>query len=238
MTGPRSQFLRELTSFISSKLPAEASLFLMGQSMGGQNTLFFASRGPEDVRRQITGYIAMAPWIQLPIQPGWLKLNLGRAALRFLPHFKLENKFDSRWMSHDTAFNKSWEDDALCHDNGTLEMLGGCLDVADELHTGKMMIEDGENVHLFLSHGTDDHVTSYPATKAFAERCQVKDKELKVYDNAYHCGKSLQFQYEVHANSTVYSEPEHKEKLIADILDFIRTRLPTRNTEAVGTSKL
>ena len=163
----------------------------MGHSMGGQGTLFFAARGPADVRAQLAGYLSLAPWIQLSpsTQPGVVKLTAGRMAERIMPRFQMTTKLSPDFQSHDEKVNREWDEDPLCHDTGTLEQLGGCLDVADQLHSGRITIEDGDGVHVFLAHGLEDQCTSPDATKAFAERLKVKDKELKLYEGSYHCSK-------------------------------------------------
>ena len=191
LTGSRAQFLGEIAAFVEAHLPSPAPLFLMGHSMGGQSTLLFAARGPERVRRQIAGYVALSPWVQLhpKAQPSWLRLNAGLAAARLLPRYRMFTKLEPQYMSHDEAANRDWDADPLCHDTSTLEQLAGCLTVADELHGGKIVIEDVEGLHIMLAHGTEDYSTSCEATKSFFERLRVKDKELKLYEGAYHCSK-------------------------------------------------
>ena len=191
VTGPREQYLADVAAVIRAQLAAWPGLplFLMGHSMGGQGTLLFAARGPAEVRARLAGYVALAPWIQLPpqTQPSWLKLKAGFAAQRLLPRFQLVSKLSPDFQSHDAKANHDWDVDPLCHDTGTLEQFAGCLTVADELHGGKIVIEDADGMHLFLGHGTDDKCTSCDATKTFAERRQVQDTLLKLYEGSYHC---------------------------------------------------
>lgn len=190
-SGPTSQVLADITSFIESKLPSRAPLFLMGHSMGGQETLMYAATGPAEIRKQIKGYVAVAPYIRLhpSSQPSAFTVFAGRLASKLVPQMQLVQKLDVEFMSHDQAVCMSYKEDPLCHDTGTLEGLAGMLDRAEALDKGKVDLE--EDNHVWIGHGTDDKVTNYIGTKDFFDRSKAKDKTLKLYDGAYHCRKCL-----------------------------------------------
>ena len=192
LTGPTSQVLADITSFIESKLPAPAPLFLMGHSMGGQETLTYAAAGPANIRRHISGYVAAAPYIRLDdsSQPSGLIVFAGRIVSKLVPKRQMAQKLHPEFMCHDEAMCKDWEQDELCHHTGTLEGLAGLLDRAAALDKGE--IEIGEDNHIFIGHGTGDRVTSHEATKRFFDRSKVKDKTLKIYDGCYHCSTYTQ----------------------------------------------
>ena len=191
LTGPTAQVLEDITSFIKSHLPSPKPLFLMGHSMGGQEVLQYASIG--EVRKQINGFLALAPFIKFHpnSQPGWLKYHVGKLASKILPNKQLASPLNPSFMSHDEAMNEDWLKDELCHNTGTLEGLAGLLSRADELDRGTVVIEDWNGLHIFLAHGSGDMCTSHEATKSFMERLKVKDKTLKLYEGAYHCSKSV-----------------------------------------------
>ena len=160
--------------------------------MGGQETLIYASTGPLDIRKQITGYVAVAPYIRLhpSSQPNAFTVFAGKLACKILPNMQLVQKLDVKYMSHDLAVCKSYEEDKLCHDTGTLEGMEGMLDRADTLDKGKVDLE--ENTHVWIGHGTEDLVINYEGTKGFFERSKSKDKTLRLYEGAYHCSEFLQ----------------------------------------------
>jgi acylglycerol lipase len=56
-TGPTSQVLDDITSFIKTLIPSPVPLFMMGHSMGGGETLCYAAQGPEEVRKHIRGFL-------------------------------------------------------------------------------------------------------------------------------------------------------------------------------------
>ncbi|MCJ1393851.1 hypothetical protein MMC18_006727 [Xylographa bjoerkii] len=206
-SGPTSRVIADISSVIESKLPSSVPVFLMGHSMGGQETLIYASTGPAEIRKQISGYVAVAPFIRLhpSSQPNTFTVIAGRLACKILPNMQLVQKLDVKYMSHDLAVCKSYEEDKLCHDTGTLEGMEGMLDRADALDKGKVDLE--QNTHLWIGHGTDDLVINYEGTKEFFDRSKSKDKTLKLYEGAYHC---------IQAESEPY-----KSKFFADLTEWI-----------------
>ena len=190
LTGTTQQVLSDITSVIQSHLPSPVPLFLMGHSMGGQETLYFAAEGPDEVKNQLRGFIVMSPLIRLHpgSEPNRVTVMAGRLVGRLLPSRQMISKLDAGFMSHDDALNKDWEADELCHDTGTLEGLAGMLSRGEELDRGKVVIKDRDGLHMLLAHGTEDKVTSHEATKKlFGERLNIKNKTLKLYEGNYHC---------------------------------------------------
>ena len=200
LTGPSSMVMADITSIIKSHLPCSAPLFLMGHSMGGQETLFYASTGPAEIKKQITGFLAAAPYIRLDpsSEPNKVTVFAGRLASKMLPHMQLLQKLQPQWTSRDPAVCKSWEEDELCHNTGTLEGLAGMLDRAAALDTGAVELD--EDCHVWIGHGTDDHITDYRASKSFYERSKARDKLLKLYDECYHCSELMKTQTILHGH--------------------------------------
>ena len=164
----------------------------MGHSMGGQETLYWAATAPSEVKKQLAGFIAVGPWIQLhpKAQPSWLKIKAGRLASLILPHSQLKNELDANVLSHNKEDNESWIQDELCHNMGTLEGLAGALSRADELHNGQVALQDYDGLRVIVIHGADDMVTSATASEQFVEKAAIKDKTIHVYDGVYHNGKN------------------------------------------------
>lgn len=156
--------------------------------MGGAQVLQYAAKGPIEVRRQLWGYLAESPFIAFhkDAQPARLTVVAGRLAARVLPKRQLVQKLDASAMSRDPEVCEEYAGDELCHDTGTLEGLAGLLERAEELDKGKVVIEDGEGVRLWVGHGSGDKVCNYEATRSLVERLPVRDKELRTYDGWYH----------------------------------------------------
>lgn len=195
LTGPTSLVLADITSMLKTLLPSAAPVFLMGHSMGGAETLYYAARGPRETLAQVRGFIASSPLIALhPRTKPWrITVVLGRMAGKLLPRRQLVNPLDARWLSHDDPLNQAFADDPLNHDTGTLEGLAGMLDRGEALDTGHVVVEDGVGeggvTRLLVTHGTEDYINDFQGSKGFVERCAVKDKELKAYEGLYHNSK-------------------------------------------------
>ncbi|MCJ1230070.1 hypothetical protein MMC12_006741 [Toensbergia leucococca] len=218
LTGPTSQVLADISSIVESQLPAAAPVFLMGHSMGGQEVLYWAARGPSQLRTQITGYLAESPWIALhpDSQPNKFTIMGGRLAAMVAPKLQMLQKLDATWKSRDESVRKDWVEDELCHDTGTLEGLSGMLQRADELNSGKIKFKGSKTMRLWLSHGSGDRITSFDASKRFVEKLDIKDKEFKKYEGWYHA---------------LHAEPgEDRDTFAKDVARWILARVDPPNT--------
>ena len=160
----------------------------MGHSMGGGEILYYAATGPSEIRADIRGYLALAPYLLLhpSAQPSRALVIAGRLAKMVLPKRQMVQKLKAEWLCRDPEVANSWEEDELCHNTGTLEGLGGMIDRGEELDRDVVVVKEGS---FFIAHGSDDHVTSYDASKRWTERLKVEDKEFKSYDGWYHVCK-------------------------------------------------
>ena len=203
-TGSTATVLADITSVIESYLPQiTVPIFLMGHSMGGAETLYYAARGPAHVRKRIRGYISESPWIALheSAQPNKFTVAAGRLVSKILPRRQRPVDLDAKTISRDPAVCEEFARDELCHNIGTLEGLTGCFERAEQLSSGLAMPVDkalGKQspASVLLAHGTADAVTSFSASKNFMDKLQVKDKEFRSYDGWYHKCMSHRIQSE------------------------------------------
>ena len=161
-------------------------LFLVGHSMGGGETLYWLATSNETIRRQIRGFVALAPYIALnpASQPSRALVAAGKLALRLLPRFQMEQKLNPDNLCRDPELAKSWELDELCHNIGTLEGMGGMIDRGEELEQGKVTVKEGSS--LYIAHGSDDRITNHDSSVKFFDRLQIEDKTIKSYEGWYH----------------------------------------------------
>lgn len=191
-SGPTTQVLDDITAFLRSVIPSPIPLFLMGHSMGGGEVLCYAATGPSDVRKHIRGYLLESPFVDFNAKskPSFVTVFFGRLAGKLLPHRQMINKLDAKLISRDPAVCKSFEEDELCHDTGTLEGLSGLLDRTGQLSSGKIIIPDnageGGVTRIWIAHGDADGITDFSASKRLADALQVKDKEFKAYAGYFH----------------------------------------------------
>ncbi len=235
LTGPTSQVLADINSFLCTLLPFTIPVFLMGHSMGGGEILAYAALGPQSVREQITGYLAEAPFIAFPppAAPSRLKVLLGRFAGKWMPERQMVQKLDAEQLCRDKQVCKDWVEDELCHDTGTLEGLSGMLERAEHLASGKVKIQ-GENVRVWVGHGSADTVTSFEASKKFMGELSVQDKEFRAYDGWFHkcrCLFTLRRACLLTCD-TVHAEPgEDKITFANDVAAWILARSSPSNAQ-------
>ncbi|KAK8200843.1 hypothetical protein M8818_006160 [Zalaria obscura] len=195
LTGPTTTVLADITSVLSTLLPSPVPVFLMGHSMGGAEALVYAAQGPSETVSQIRGVLASAPLIALhPHTAPWrATVVAGRVAAKMLPRFKMVNRLDSKWLSHDEGKNREWEADGLCHDTGTLEGLAGMLDRGEGLDRGldTFLVREGRGeggaLAVWIAHGTEDRINWVEGSRRYFERLgEVRDKEFRAYEGGYH----------------------------------------------------
>jgi acylglycerol lipase len=191
-TGPTSQVLDDISHFIRNLPASTLPLFLMGHSMGGAETLVYAAQGPSDITHKIRGYLVESPFIALhPAARPWrVTVTLGRLASKVLPNMPMLNKLDASKICRDPEVCRVWQEDALCHDTGTLAGLAGMLDRAGDLEGGKVVVGEGlgegGRTRLWVGHGTGDEVCGFDACEKFFKGLKVEDKEFRRYDGWYH----------------------------------------------------
>ncbi|KAF2476375.1 alpha/beta-hydrolase [Lindgomyces ingoldianus] len=229
-TGPTSQVLEDISSFIKTVTPCPIPLFLMGHSMGGGEVLCYAAQGPADIRQHIRGYLLESAFVDFSpaSKPSPITVFFGRLAGKLLPHRQMVNKLDVQLISRNPAVQKQFLEDDLCHDTGTLEGLAGLLDRTGELASGKIKIGDaageGGVTRIFMAHGSKDGITNFGAAKNLFESVPAKDKEFKTYEGHFH---------------RLHDEPSpENQKFMNDVADWILARSVDPVQVEVAKSKL
>lgn len=238
-TGPTSQVLDDITSFLKTVIPSPVPLFLMGHSMGGGEVLCYAAQGPPEVRKHIRGYLLESPFVDFDpkSKPNPLTVFFGRLAGRLLPHRQLVNKLDAKLISRDPAVCKAFEEDALCHDTGTLEGLAGLLDRTGQLSSGKIVIHDdageGGVTRIWIAHGDRDGITDFHASKRLFDALQVQDKEFKAYAGYFHRCEFARIVGRLELISTVHDEPgQDKQVFMDDVAAWVLARSVDQTEDA------
>ena len=193
LTGPTTTVMNDITSMLGSMIPLSHDLalpiFLVGHSMGGGEVLYYAASGPADIRKEIRGYVALAPYILLhpASQPSRALELAGRVAMRLFPRMQMVQKLRPEILCRDPEVAASWEQDELCHNTGTLEGLGGMIDRGVELERGTVVIKEGS---VYIAHGSKDSITSPDASKKLFEGLSLPDKTYQLYEGWFHVCES------------------------------------------------
>jgi acylglycerol lipase len=139
----------------------EMPLILYGHSMGGNLALQFLLNVPHPF--QIA--LVTSPWIRLVHPPARPMIWLATLMHHLFPGFTQGSGLKARDMSSQSTESQQYEKDPLNHK----------LISANSfflIHQGGMMIERSIsklNIPLFLTHSSDDPLTSYNASKAIAK---------------------------------------------------------------------
>ncbi|KAH6667880.1 lysophospholipase-like protein [Halenospora varia] len=227
LTGPTSQVLSDIVSFIKTQLPSSIPVFVMGHSMGGGEALMLASEPKyEDLMPSIRGWILESPFIAFPkgFEPNSLTVFFGKLAGRVLPHMHRLSTLPPENLTRDPEVVKSLKEDTLLHGTGTLEGLSGLLERTDLLDQGKATLNKGVK-SIWLGHGTNDKGAGYDGSKKWFERqTEVQDKEFKTYEGWYH---------QLHADL-----PEDRPVFAKDVGDWILARCGNEEAWPAVDSKL
>ncbi|KAH7395857.1 lysophospholipase-like protein [Cadophora sp. MPI-SDFR-AT-0126] len=214
LTGPTSQVISDIVSFIKSQMPCSVPLFVMGHSMGGGEALILAS-DPQyaDLIKDIRGWLLESPFIGFPkgFEPMWITVAAGRLAGKLLPHKQRYSAIPPVNLTRDPAVVKSLAEDKLLYGNGTLEGLAGMLDRTSLLNQAKVKLNPNVK-SVWLAHGTEDKGTSYEESKKWFERqTGLEDKEFKTYEG---------WSHQLHADL-----PDNRQVFANDVADWILARV-------------
>jgi alpha-beta hydrolase superfamily lysophospholipase len=152
--------------------------FLYGHSMGGNfvlNTLI--RRNPKG----ITGAVLTGPLISLSFKPKPFLIFLGKTLRSILPTLSQPGGVVTDNLSRDKSVVQAYIDDPLVHGKITTAAGMNLLEASDFLDTYKGTIP----VPTLIMHGSDDYLTSQPASEAFANRVKG-DITYKKWEGLYH----------------------------------------------------
>lgn len=151
--------------------------FLYGHSMGGNLALKYTL----DRHPMIRGVVVTGPWIKLPNPPPAALMMIGKLMRSIYPAFTQASDLDPKYVSKNPAVVKAYVDDPLVHGKITSATAIDMVKAADWLseYTGKMPVP------TLIMHATEDHLTSQPASEAFAKQVGG-DVTYRKWENVYH----------------------------------------------------
>ncbi|KAF9391946.1 hypothetical protein CPB97_004815 [Podila verticillata] len=214
-TGGYAKAIPDITAALKRSEIEGVPLFLMGHSYGGSLVLNYDCIGP--LRTKLSGLIASAPLVLAsgPTRPNGFTISFAGAVSKVAPSLKIPTNLSSKFISRDAKEVAKYNDDPLVHGYGTTKGLFDMLTNGKALLTSRYQ-EITPTVPLLICHGTADGLTDFQASKDFFDKCQVKDKEYKVYKDFYH---------------ELHNEPEDDRKEVIDFyIQWIKARLSVSST--------
>jgi len=151
--------------------------FLYGHSMGGNVAINYVLRR----ENHLSGVIATSPFLRLAFDPPSWKITLGKALQKITPSITMANELELEAISRDLNEVEAYRKDPWIHDQISPNYSIVFMETGEWAieHTGQLSIP------MLLMHGTGDRLTSYKASKDFADKAGKK-VELQLFDNAYH----------------------------------------------------
>lgn len=176
---------------------------IYGHSMGGNLVLNYVLRH----NINYDAIIASAPWLKLPEKPPVYKLAMAWIMNNLWPEFTQSNGIDNTFLSHSKDIIDKYREDPLVHDRISARMF------VEIYQAGRWALENADklDIPLLIMHGSDDHITSYQASRELASRIS-KDCIFKSWEGFYHeihnePGREQAYQYVLEwVNTTINKE--------------------------------
>lgn len=207
-TGPMEKQITDLNDYLTHVLTLIPDLnatpiFLMGHSMGGQETAYYmlnSGKIPGDVRSKMKAFIVESPYIHLaPASEPWKILPiLGNFFSKYAPRVSISQPLKVEYICPDVAVQKMYSEDPLCHNRGTLECFRDMIERGDQLTAlGKNPGSPPKTLNKKLmcpvlwTHGTADNCVDFAASKLLCdnlESCKEGEgyKVFKSYEGWLH----------------------------------------------------
>ena len=134
---------------------------LFGHSMGGHMTLSFAL----DKKVQVQGFIASSPLLELVRPPSRLVIMSARLASHIMPWITVRTGVKSSQLSQNSVKKRSSKTDPLLHKRISIGLFSDIYTSCEHILHQKHQLD----VPLLIMHGTEDTLTSYQASKLFAQ---------------------------------------------------------------------
>jgi alpha-beta hydrolase superfamily lysophospholipase len=158
----------------------QTPLFVYAHSMGGMLSLNTALHGMLD-GADVRGLIATGPWIRLAFEAPPIKVLAGKLLRHVVPSLSLPTGLAAHFVSSDPEEVRKYQQDPLVH--GVVSASAGI-----SLMEGASFLDTftGEvPFPMLIMHGTDDKLTSQPASEAFSERL-TGDVTYRAWEGLYH----------------------------------------------------
>ncbi|XP_026189346.1 monoglyceride lipase isoform X2 [Mastacembelus armatus] len=154
-------------------------VFIVGHSMGGAISILTACERPSD----FAGVVLIGPLVQMnPDSATPFKVFLAKIVNHVLPSLSL-GSINSKWVSRDQTQVEAYDADELNFHGGMrvsfgMQMMGAVARIEREIPSIRWP--------FLLLHGDADKLCDIRGSKMMYENAPSSDKQLKVYEGAYH----------------------------------------------------
>ena len=196
------QFLTDLRLMIEvagNDLSNGGKCFLMGHSMGGLISIYFAQRFPDIV----DGVVVSSPALGMIIEIPAAKKILGSLMSFLWPGMTMGNELDAGKISHDPEVVNAYNNDPLVHDRVSARFFTEFMAAMETVNLQASSLQ----VPILMQLAGDDHLVNSLTAEQFFQKLAAPDKTLRLYENLYH---------------EIYNEmEEQREKVLGDLADWL-----------------
>ena len=150
---------------------------LYGNGLGGNLALLYAIKQNDPVQ----GLIVTSPWIRSLHKPHYFFRSGSNVVMKMLPFYRISNKINPMYLSHDFTVHKNYMTDGLVHNKISLGLLKEINIAGNIILTNRHKF----NIPLLLMHGNADKVTSWHASAEFSRYTSDKTT-FKLWEGYYH----------------------------------------------------
>ncbi len=175
-------FLNDIDVLVneSKKLYSDLPQFIYGHSLGGNIVTNYILKRENN----FSGAILSSPWYKLSFDPSALMLFFARIMKRVYPKFTQNANLEVKALTHDKKIVDAYIADPLVHEKVSARMF------YEIYNAGNWVLEnvDKINIPILIQHGNADKITSYKASKEFADKAQELKKNVtyKEWDGLFH----------------------------------------------------
>jgi len=155
----------------------ELPVFLYGHSLGGNLVLYYAI----EYKPNIAGIVASAPALRLAFKPPIWKTTILRLLKKIHLNLTLPSGLDDTALSRDLNTLRAYRNDPLTHCRISPPLAIDMITYGEELLTRADELE----YPTLLLHGSDDRITSSPATREFSEKISA-GCTLQIWEGLLH----------------------------------------------------
>lgn len=187
---------------ISKETFGDVPTFLYGHSMGGNLVANYVLKKPSHIK----GALISSPMLRLAFTPPAWKMKVGGLLRNIYPSFSENTGLEVEAVSRDEIEIEKYKSDPLNHDKITINYS------LPFFEAGEWAIKNAGilNKKIFIFHGTDDRLTDYKGTEAYASNAG-KNSKFKLYEGGFH---------ELHNDLC-------KDKVLKDMTDWIESFIYT-----------
>ncbi|XP_046839695.1 monoglyceride lipase-like [Xenia sp. Carnegie-2017] len=189
-------------------LHPDLPVYLFGHSMGGALTILTACSRPNFFKAVVLSSPAIV--IDPSIEPGCVKVFVGRIINRLTPRFQILPKIDTNVLSKDPKEVEAYDSDPLIWHSGMKVRFA--IAFGDALDRIKLLLPSIEWPFLVV-HGDEDKITYKGGSELLAKEAKSKDKEIKIYKGLRH--------------AMLGEVKEEADAVVEHILEWLRNRIPS-----------